>query len=155
MDAEPEHPTPTGPPPGDDDDDVEGASDEGDEDESGYVGDDESGEGPEGVPYASCFAGSDAECELFTESCLDSLNTCARDCLVDNNCPEPATGTAVQRCESVAWRSDRICVVYCGVEGSTCPDGMVCQATELCPGDADSSTGADCEPSVLPICVWR
>jgi hypothetical protein len=112
--------------------------------------------------YAACFAGSDAEC-WGSEECMESFNTCANPCTFDDDCPDPPDGTAVQRCEEIAGGWSEICVLYCGVEGSTCPTGTVCRETELCPddGDADSSTGifgttgGDCEFSTLPICVWE
>jgi hypothetical protein len=110
-------------------------------------------------PYADCFAGSDAECS-DGEQCIASLDTCASGCAYDTDCPDPSDGTAVQRCESIAGDWTERCVLYCGVEGSTCPTGMVCRTLELCPDDSGGSTGygdstGGCEPATLPICVWE
>jgi hypothetical protein len=119
------------------------------------------GDSSGGAPstYASCFAGSDVEC-THNEQCIESLDTCASLCGFDTDCPAPPGGTAVQRCEALDGYWSEICVLYCGVEGATCPLGMVCRETTLCEGDdGGSSSGGwgttGCGASILPICVWE
>jgi hypothetical protein len=126
-----------------------------DDSESNATSGDSGGRTP---TYASCFAGSDVEC-TEAEECIDSLDTCAGLCSFDEDCPAPPGGTAVQRCESIDGHWSEICVLYCGVEGATCPAGMVCRETTLCEGsDGGSSTGwgtTGCDAASLPLCVWE
>lgn len=122
--------------------------------------------GPDGpAPYAACYAGSDAECR-GDEACVDAISTCAESCSEDQHCGDPADGTAVQRCEATPAENGYTlrCVLYCGVDGATCPTGMVCRPTELCMESSDDggsstgyygSSGDECEVQMLEICVWE
>ncbi len=113
-----------------------------------------------GQPYAACPGGSDVEClALDDEQCVDSLGMCTSRCTHDNECADPADGTAVQRCERTGnWSG--ICVVYCGAAGFTCPTGMTCQATDLCELNEGGTSGGwgstgGCDNPSVEICVWE
>lgn len=125
--------------------------DDDDEDDGGGGGVASASAGEDQAPYSSCFGGSDVECRS-DESCREAFDTCGTSCSRDSDCPTPSDGTAVQRCEDSGFSG--VCVLFCGVEGFDCPEGMACEAQELC-GEGEfgetSGTGGDCR--TVEFCV--
>lgn len=95
--------------------------------------------------YQGCPAGSDVQCTA-PEVCFEVVSTCGGECMEDIDCPGPANGNAVQRCERLEFdpnEEGQGCVLFCG-GGLECPAGLTCQNVNLAPSF---------EQNRLDICV--
>lgn len=92
------------------------------------------GTGPVDQTYQGCPAGSDVQCTA-PEVCFEVVSTCGGECMEDTNCPGPANGNSVQRCERLEFDpgdEGQGCVLFCG-GGLECPEGLTCQNVNLAP----------------------
>jgi hypothetical protein len=78
----------------------------------------------------SCDTGELEECDGMP--CAVRNNYCVHPCTLDSECPLPATGNSVPRCNEGGLLT-RHCVLPCD-ETTTCPDGLFCQSTADYPG---------------------
>jgi hypothetical protein len=96
----------------------------------------------EGCPVdddsVSCAAGA-----CITTDVVDRTDGfCSQTCDVANDCPDDPDGRT-KVCEQPTGASEKLCYVTCPSASSTCPDGMVCEATTTQAGTA------------LSVCVPR
>jgi hypothetical protein len=85
----------------------------------------------------------DAGAACIATDLVDSVDGfCSQACDVANDCPNDAGGRT-KVCEQPTGASEKLCYVTCPSASSTCPDGMVCEATTTQAGTA------------LSVCVPR
>jgi hypothetical protein len=99
-------------------------------------------------PWESCEAATcDAGADCITVTGLDANDAyCAPTCVIDSDCPLPASGDATPFCALVA--DDAVdptnCALVCEYDGAdfgTCPNGMACTSI---PGQAPT----------ISLCMW-
>ncbi|RMG97721.1 MAG: hypothetical protein D6705_08125 [Deltaproteobacteria bacterium] len=85
-----------------------------------------SGSGTAGGAYGPCPDGTCPEGEVCVESAASpGARICAETCLLDEDCPAPASGSAAPLCVPGDLLPDTVCRLDCS-SGQACPEGATC-----------------------------